>query len=80
MFACFTVLGFATTEDDTVPGNMGLLDMMTSLQFLRDNLAAFGGDPGRVTIFGQSAGGAGVGFLIASPLAAGERRVITSDR
>ena len=65
------MLGFATTEDDVVPGNMGLLDMIASLQFIQDNIQAFGGNPDQVTIFGQSAGAAGVGFLIVSPLATG---------
>ena len=65
------MLGFATTEDDVVSGNMGLLDMIASLQFIQDNIQAFGGNPDQVTIFGQSAGGAGVGFLIVSPLATG---------
>ena len=63
--------GFATTEDDVTPGNMGLYDVIQALKFVQENVAAFGGDPNKVTIFGQSAGGAAAGFLITSPLAEG---------
>ena len=52
-------------------GNYGLLDMVSALQWIRDNARAFGGDPSKVTIFGQSAGGIAVSQLAASPLAKG---------
>ncbi|WP_328460043.1 carboxylesterase/lipase family protein [Streptomyces sp. NBC_00448] len=54
-----------------VSGNYGLLDSIALLRWVRDNIAAFGGDPGRVTIAGQSAGAGTVNFLAMSPLAKG---------
>jgi len=54
-----------------VSGNYGLLDMIAALQWIKKNIAAFGGDPTKVTIFGESAGGIAVSQLCASPLAKG---------
>ncbi|MEO8307987.1 MAG: carboxylesterase family protein [Pseudomonadota bacterium] len=70
-------LGFLAHPDlsaetpQKVSGNYGLLDMITALQWIRRNIAAFGGDPAKVTIFGQSAGAIAVSQLTASPLAKG---------
>ncbi|HET6185230.1 MAG TPA: carboxylesterase/lipase family protein [Acetobacteraceae bacterium] len=52
-------------------GNAGALDMLAALRWVRDNIAAFGGDPGNVTIFGESGGGAKVCTLMAMPAARG---------
>jgi para-nitrobenzyl esterase len=52
-------------------GNAGLLDLVLALNWIRDNIAAFGGDPHNVTIFGQSGGGQKVSMLMAMPAAAG---------
>ena len=52
-------------------GNYGLLDMVAGLEWVRDNIAAFGGDPGRVTIFGESAGGGAVMSVMLMPQSRG---------
>lgn len=52
-------------------GNLGQLDLILALRWVRDNIAAFGGDPGCVTLIGQSGGGAKIAALMATPAAAG---------
>ncbi|HVY83482.1 MAG TPA: carboxylesterase/lipase family protein, partial [Steroidobacteraceae bacterium] len=52
-------------------GNAGMLDLVLALRWIRDNIAAFGGDPGKVMLFGQSGGGAKIATLMAMPAAHG---------
>ena len=61
--------GFLHLDDGIA--NLGLLDQIAALEWVRENIAAFGGDPGKVTIFGQSAGGMSVATLLAMPRAKG---------
>ena len=57
------------TSDAERSGNFGTLDLVRALEWVHDNVAAFGGDPRKVTIFGESAGGTNVATLLVSPLA-----------
>ena len=61
-------LGFLFMADGTVSGNAGLKDQVMALQWVQDNIAGFGGDPGAVTIFGESAGSFSVALHLLSPL------------
>jgi carboxylesterase type B len=64
--------GFLSLDEGNA--NRGLLDQIAALQWVQENIAAFGGDPSNVTIFGESAGGMSVGTLLAVPLAEGQFR------
>ncbi|WP_203567657.1 carboxylesterase/lipase family protein [Aestuariimicrobium ganziense] len=68
------IFGFLAHKDSTgneVTGNFAIMDMIAALRWVRDNIRAFGGDPGNVTVAGQSAGSMDIQTLIASPAAAG---------
>jgi len=62
----------STESSKHVSGNYGLLDQIAGLDWVKTNISAFGGDPSKVTIFGESAGGIAVSMLAASPLAKGK--------
>ncbi len=67
----FLDLSSFSTPRTRFESNLGLRDVLFALQWVRDNIAAFGGDPGRVTLFGESAGAGIVTTLLATPAAAG---------
>lgn len=60
------IFGFFTLGNDDAPGNLAMWDQRESLVWVQNNIAAFGGNPNKVTIFGESAGGLSVSFQLAS--------------
>uniref|UniRef100_H0WUI4 Carboxylic ester hydrolase n=1 Tax=Otolemur garnettii TaxID=30611 RepID=H0WUI4_OTOGA len=65
------VLGFFSTGDKYATGNWGFLDQVAALRWVQQNIAHFGGNPDRVTIFGESAGGISVSLHVVSPMSQG---------
>lgn len=63
---CNFVQEFLSTGDTVIPGNDGLKDQNLGLKWVRDNIENFGGDPNKVTIFGQITGGASVTYHLMS--------------
>jgi para-nitrobenzyl esterase len=70
-YGFFVHPALAAESPHNASGNYGLMDMLASLKWVQSNIAAFGGDPGNVTVFGQSAGAMAIGSLVASPEAKG---------
>ncbi|XP_047106428.1 esterase FE4-like [Schistocerca piceifrons] len=64
-------LGFMSTGDSLLPGNLGMKDQVLALQWVKQNILAFGGNPDEVTIEGQSSGGAAVQYHMMSPKSKG---------
>lgn len=63
--------GFLSTEDDVLPGNMGLKDQNMALRWVSENIKWFGGDSNKITLSGLSAGGASVHYHYLSHLSSG---------
>ena len=76
----YTYLGGVIDSGFETSGNAGMLDCVRALEWIRDNITNLGGDPGNVTIFGESGGGMKVSWLMASPMAKGlfHRAIIES--
>ncbi|XP_041458997.1 acetylcholinesterase-like isoform X3 [Lytechinus variegatus] len=64
-------LGYLTTGDNIIPPNLGIMDQITALNWIRKYISAFGGDPNRVSLFGDSAGSASIHIHLMSPLSSG---------
>lgn len=78
MYLLLSTSGFLSFADEVIPGNFGMKDQVFALQWVRENIAQFGGDPNSVTIFGCSAGGASVDYHIISPLSKGKGKAQSS--
>ncbi|XP_035828491.1 uncharacterized protein LOC101857518 [Aplysia californica] len=65
------LFGFLSNSDHVIPGNYGMLDQVLAMKWVQKYIHVFGGDPEMVTIFGQSAGSAGVSLHVLSPLSKG---------
>ena len=65
------VFGFLATDDKAATGNFGVMDQIAVLKWVQKNIEKFGGDPNKVTIFGEDSGAASASILAMSPLATG---------
>lgn len=79
VFLYYTHTGFLSTGTEDAQGNAGMKDQVEALKWVKQEIAYFGGDPTRVTIFGQSAGGAAVALHMASPMSKGSLTILVND-
>ncbi|XP_005106414.2 neuroligin-4, X-linked [Aplysia californica] len=66
------IFGFLSSGDDVIPGNFGLLDIALALDWIKDNIGPFGGNPDDITVFGASSGASSASILYLSPLTRGK--------
>ena len=79
IFGFFAHPGLSQESPQEVSGNYGIMDMVAALEWVKHNIAAFGGDPSNVTIFGESAGGTAVCLLMVVPQAQGLFHKVISE-
>lgn len=72
------LLGYFCLDDDYIKGNYGLYDQIMALRFVKENICKFGGDPEKITVFGQSAGGASTDLLSISPVSRGKVKYVVN--
>jgi len=68
---CLSLTGFLSTGDSNAPGNYALLDQVAALHWVKENIAAFDGDPNDVTLMGHGHGAALANLLMLSPVTKG---------
>lgn len=73
------LLGFLSTGDEVLPGNLGLKDFVALLYWIQENIEAFGGDKNRVTVAGGSSGGMTSALALVSPLTKGKIRRVSKQ-
>jgi len=71
VMVCVKRAGFLSTEDSSAPGNYAILDLVAALHWIKENIAAFGGDADQVSLLGHGYGAALVNILLVSPITKG---------